>query len=57
FMFRAILLLAGFSGILSWQPEGVDPYAVLGLNRGDSLEPAALKKAYRQAALKWHPDK
>ncbi|CAE8718667.1 unnamed protein product, partial [Polarella glacialis] len=35
----------------------VDPYAVLGLNRGGSLEPAALKKAYRQAALKWHPDK
>lgn len=42
---------------MSWQPEGVDPYKVLGLKRGDSLDPASLKKAYRQAALRWHPDK
>eukprot|EP00404_Azadinium_spinosum_P006871 CAMPEP_0180454000 /NCGR_PEP_ID=MMETSP1036_2-20121128/20058_1 /TAXON_ID=632150 /ORGANISM="Azadinium spinosum, Strain 3D9" /LENGTH=294 /DNA_ID=CAMNT_0022460517 /DNA_START=50 /DNA_END=934 /DNA_ORIENTATION=+ len=41
----------------SFRPEGVDPYTVLGLKRGGDLSAAALKRAYRQAALRWHPDK
>jgi len=40
-----------------FRPEGVDPYEVLGLQRGGDLSAATLKKAYRQAALRWHPDK
>lgn len=41
----------------AFRPEGVDPYEVLGLQRGGDLSKEALKKAYRQAALRWHPDK
>jgi len=41
----------------AWTPQGVDPYEVLGLSRGDAFDAAALKRAYRQAALRWHPDK
>eukprot|EP00439_Symbiodinium_sp_Y106_P069762 s961_g12.t1 len=45
------LLLLSLSTLVacSWQPEGADPYEILGLPR--------LKQAYRKAALKWHPDK
>ena len=32
-----------------------DYYKVLGVDR--SCDEAALKKAYRRAAVKWHPDK
>src|SRR5258706_14000789 len=32
-----------------------DYYAVLGVGR--DAEPDIIKKAYRQAALKWHPDR
>lgn len=52
----ALLLLAAPRGA-SWKPEGVDPYEVLGLKRGGDLSAAALKRAYRQQALRWHPDK
>lgn len=41
----------------SFRPEGVDPYKALRLKRGESLDAGTLKKAYRKAALKWHPDK
>lgn len=41
----------------AFRPTGVDPYEALGLKRGDKLDAAALKKAYRKAALQWHPDK
>jgi len=53
------LLLAASAvfGALGFQPQGVDPYEVLGLKRGDPLDAATLKRAYRQAALRWHPDK
>mmetsp|Transcript_99157 Transcript_99157/g.196510 ORF Transcript_99157/g.196510 Transcript_99157/m.196510 type:complete len:267 (+) Transcript_99157:64-864(+) len=53
------LLLASFAarGALGFQPQGVDPYEVLGLKRGDPLDAATLKRAYRKAALRWHPDK
>ena len=35
----------------------MDPYEVLGLQRGKTaLDEKTLKQAYRQAALKWHPD-
>ncbi|CAE7949353.1 Dnajb7 [Symbiodinium sp. KB8] len=50
------LLLFSLSTLVacSWQPEGADPYEILGLPRGQL---AGLKQAYRKAALKWHPDK
>lgn len=41
----------------AFRPEGVDPYEVLGLHRGGDLDAATLKRAYRKAALRWHPDK
>lgn len=33
-----------------------DYYSLLGLNRGDHLTDAILKKAYRKAARQYHPD-
>mmetsp|Transcript_65510 Transcript_65510/g.188831 ORF Transcript_65510/g.188831 Transcript_65510/m.188831 type:complete len:299 (-) Transcript_65510:72-968(-) len=45
------LVQAGF------RPDGVDPYEVLEIGRGSKLSAAFLKKAYRRAALQWHPDK
>lgn len=41
----------------AFRPDGVDPYEALGLKRGSDLDAGALKKAYRKAALRWHPDK
>lgn len=41
----------------AFRPEGVDPYKALGVKRGDDLDATTLKKAYRKAALRWHPDK
>eukprot|EP00927_Polykrikos_kofoidii_P077332 TRINITY_DN74283_c0_g1_i1.p1 TRINITY_DN74283_c0_g1~~TRINITY_DN74283_c0_g1_i1.p1 ORF type:complete len:297 (-),score=46.44 TRINITY_DN74283_c0_g1_i1:135-1025(-) len=41
----------------SWRPDGVDPYDVLGLQRDSTIDDAILKRAYRKAAMKWHPDK
>lgn len=54
-----LLLLAALaaSGARGFQPQGVDPYEALGLKRGDTLDAAVLKRAYRKAALRWHPDK
>lgn len=54
-----MLLLAASAnfGSLGFQPQGVDPYEALGLKRGDDLDAATLKRAYRKAALRWHPDK
>eukprot|EP00931_Biecheleriopsis_adriatica_P120948 TRINITY_DN96032_c0_g1_i1.p1 TRINITY_DN96032_c0_g1~~TRINITY_DN96032_c0_g1_i1.p1 ORF type:complete len:291 (-),score=77.31 TRINITY_DN96032_c0_g1_i1:11-844(-) len=54
---QQLLLLILLCVASSWQPTGVDPYEVLGLKRGDSLDSTSLKKAYRKAALRWHPDK
>lgn len=55
---RCLLLLMLLArSALSFRPEGVDPYEVLGMERGKSLDAAALKRAYRKAALQWHPDK
>eukprot|EP00438_Fugacium_kawagutii_P036094 Skav218075 [mRNA] locus=scaffold1832:159607:167038:- [translate_table: standard] len=50
-----LLCMVSFWTASAWQPE-VDPYEVLGLSRG-KIESAALKQAYRKAALQWHPDK
>lgn len=36
-------------------PDGFDPYSTLGLEKGAS--DAALRKAYRRLALRYHPDK
>lgn len=41
----------------AFRPDGVDPFKALGLRRGQQLDAAVLKKAFRKAALKWHPDK
>mmetsp|Transcript_111983 Transcript_111983/g.210021 ORF Transcript_111983/g.210021 Transcript_111983/m.210021 type:complete len:269 (-) Transcript_111983:92-898(-) len=49
--------LALIAGTDAFRPEGVDPYEALGLKRGDDLGAGSLKKAYRKAALRWHPDK
>ena len=35
----------------------VDPYRVLGIDPKPNLTDAEIKKAYRQLALKLHPDK
>lgn len=40
-----------------FQPAGVDAYEALGLSPADSLDAATVKRAYRKAALRWHPDK
>eukprot|EP00929_Paragymnodinium_shiwhaense_P036815 TRINITY_DN19697_c0_g1_i1.p1 TRINITY_DN19697_c0_g1~~TRINITY_DN19697_c0_g1_i1.p1 ORF type:complete len:311 (+),score=51.09 TRINITY_DN19697_c0_g1_i1:182-1114(+) len=55
----AVLFLLGlFATCAAWRPEGADPYELLGLRRsGGELDAATLKKAYRQSALRWHPDK
>jgi len=37
------------------QEKRSDPYDVLGVER--TVDPDALKKAYRKLALKWHPDR
>ena len=34
-----------------------NPYEVLGLKKGGELSEAEIKKAYRKAALKHHPDR
>lgn len=50
-MVLALLLLA--TGAASGFHE--DPYKVLGVRR--SATEAEIKRAYRELALKWHPDK
>ena len=37
--------------------ESNNYYKILGLNKSDNPTKVAIKKAYRKAALKWHPDK
>jgi len=49
------LLLACMA--FAWEPKGEDPYKLLEVERGGDLSEATLKKAYRKAAMKWHPDK
>ena len=36
-------------------PQSRDPYAVLGVTSSTAEDD--IRKAYRQLALKWHPDK
>merc|ERR1719265_1188492 len=52
-----LLLFVLLQNAVTFRPEGVDPYKALGLKRGTELNDKILKKAYRQAALRWHPDK
>lgn len=56
-MLCSVLFIIVFNGVLSWRPEGADPYEILGLPREPKPDAQTLKKAYRQAALQWHPDK
>eukprot|EP00928_Gymnodinium_smaydae_P017089 TRINITY_DN16510_c0_g2_i1.p2 TRINITY_DN16510_c0_g2~~TRINITY_DN16510_c0_g2_i1.p2 ORF type:complete len:298 (+),score=89.78 TRINITY_DN16510_c0_g2_i1:232-1125(+) len=53
--FAAGAAAAGLSGDF----QHVNPYEVLGLSRADAapLDPKELKRAYRRAALRWHPDR
>lgn len=51
-----LLFLVG-AAFAEWQPEGEDPYELLGVQRDSDLSAAVLKRAYRRAAMKWHPDK
>jgi len=63
--FQLVAQLApGFSGLAEWLPRArnwalrppqKNHYAVLGI--GFDATPADIKKAYRVAALRWHPDK
>jgi len=43
--------------VRTYQPQGVDPYEALGLERGSDIDAKVLKRAFRKAALRWHPDK
>jgi len=52
-----LLAAAALASAEAWRPGGADPYAILGLERGRGLDEASLKRAYRKAALRWHPDK
>lgn len=52
-----LALLAAVAAAPGFRPEATDPYEVLGLRRGDLFDAGVLKKAYRAAALRWHPDK
>lgn len=56
-MLHICLAVILFIPSTSYQPQGIDPYKVLGIKRGDNLDAASLKRAYRKAALRWHPDK
>lgn len=53
----AVLFDVAVVEVVSFRPDGVDPYDILGLKRGDNVDAAPLKRAYRKAALRWHPDK
>lgn len=43
--------------IAAFTPQGVDPWIELDLERELDVDPTKVKKAYRRAALKHHPDK
>lgn len=45
----------GFGQPPGGSPSGSDPYDILGVKRGVSME--AIKKAYREKIKKFHPDK
>jgi len=52
-----LLLLFAPCWSYTFDPKYTDPYQVLGILREWNLEGTGLKKAYRTAALRWHPDK
>mmetsp|Transcript_31231 Transcript_31231/g.72829 ORF Transcript_31231/g.72829 Transcript_31231/m.72829 type:complete len:272 (+) Transcript_31231:105-920(+) len=53
------LILVSWELSSAFTPQGVDPFELLGFTRGGELvqDPKLVKRAYRAAALKWHPDK
>jgi DnaJ family protein C protein 16 len=52
-----VLVVVVLSSVSALQSShgGVDPYETLGLSRGASSQ--EVRRAYKQAAKEWHPDK